>query len=553
MTAPTPSRWLFGPVRDLGVGCGLLYLALFGWFALAGSGARAAIPGWLLPVLLVCVSTPHYGATLLRVYEERSDRRRYAVFAVWASLAVFALFALGLRDATVASLLLTLYLTWSPWHYTGQNYGLAVMFLRRRGIALDATTKRWLYAAFALSYGLVFLAFHAAKGPGAVQYAAAGYSDARVVFLSIGVPAPIARPLFAGIGIGTLLALGVAAARLLRRARPGDLLPPATLALTQALWFALPICFVYAGVRTGLEPIDGYVTIQEYAFWIAAGHGAQYLWVTTYYARAAGKRGSSTPLFLAKSLTAGLAIWTLPVLLFSPDLLGGASDATTLAVMIASAVNLHHFILDGAIWKLRDGPIARALLRGASDAVKSATSGWGRRALWVTACAWLALQGLGKLDWELHVLPASDPLDPPHLSRALERLRWLGWDDAGLRLSLGIEAGQRGELAEARREIRRSLTLEETARAWVAMSHVEVHSGRPEAARQALLRAVRAEPENPDAWAHSSQVWLALGDLAPARAALERALTLAPARDDLRQQLARLPDGEGAGPDAGDG
>ena len=32
------------------------------------------------------------------------------------------------------------------------------MFLRRRGVALDATTKRWFYASFLLSYVATFLA-----------------------------------------------------------------------------------------------------------------------------------------------------------------------------------------------------------------------------------------------------------------------------------------------------------------------------------------------------------------------------------------------------------
>jgi tetratricopeptide (TPR) repeat protein len=212
--------------------------------------------------------------------------------------------------------------------------------------------------------------------------------------------------------------------------------------------------------------------------------------------------------------------------------------------MIASAVNLHHFILDGAIWKLRDGPIARVLLRGATtEGSGAAAPGRGpRRLVWAAACTWLALQGLGRLGWELEVRPASEPLDPPRLERALERLRWIGWDDAELRLSLGIAAGERGDLAAARAQIERSLALEESARALVALAHLEFHARRPDSARAALERAVRSEPENPDAWASSAQVWQALGDPDPARRALEQALLLAPSREDLRRQLAALPE-----------
>lgn len=114
---PTPltaSRgWLWGPAPDLLLGCGLAYLLsipLLLW----------AFPdnGW--PILWVSalsllISGPHYGATILRVYERREDRQRYAFFAVWITAALVGLFVIGLHDLIVGSLLLTVYLTWAPW------------------------------------------------------------------------------------------------------------------------------------------------------------------------------------------------------------------------------------------------------------------------------------------------------------------------------------------------------------------------------------------------------------------------------------------------------
>jgi hypothetical protein len=58
-------------------------------------------------VLALVTNTPHYGATLLRVYEHRSDRRRYGFFAVHATLLIFGLFVGGLYWAPLGSLLLT--------------------------------------------------------------------------------------------------------------------------------------------------------------------------------------------------------------------------------------------------------------------------------------------------------------------------------------------------------------------------------------------------------------------------------------------------------------
>ena len=46
------------------------------------------------------------------------------------------------------------------------------------------------------------------------------------------------------------------------------------------------------------------------------------LWVTAFYARAS-ERWRGVLVFYAKTLAAGLALFTLPAIVFAPDLLGG--------------------------------------------------------------------------------------------------------------------------------------------------------------------------------------------------------------------------------------
>ena len=96
MAAPAQSQqriaWLFGPWPDLLFGCGLLYALTFGLFLVSGSEIRSAQPSLIFPLLIFGISMPHYGATLLRVYERRRDRRAYALFSVWATLGLAALF-----------------------------------------------------------------------------------------------------------------------------------------------------------------------------------------------------------------------------------------------------------------------------------------------------------------------------------------------------------------------------------------------------------------------------------------------------------------------------
>ena len=532
MSRAPASLWLIGPAADLLFGCGLLYVLLFVAFMGFGETLRAAQPAYLVPVLLMLLSLPHYGATLVRVYEQRADRHRYALFAVWATFAVAAVFVLSIYDRLVASLFLTVYLTWSPWHYTGQNYGLAVMFLRRAGISLEPPLKRWLYASFVLSYALVFLSFHKEAGPGVPQFNAALGGGTAIAFWPIGIPTRVADAAFAIVLSLYLVTLGLCAVSLLRLVPARRLLPAGLLVLTQALWFSIPISFRLASARSGISPIDYYGGVLD---WVALGHATQYLWVTSYYARASPTWHGAAAYF-GKVAVAGIAIWTLPVLIFSPDLLGPASSVAAVSMLVATAVNVHHFILDGAIWKLRDGRIAQVLLRTVPLSPRTGEAhSWLRRGVWATAAAWVALYLFGSV--ELALRRGRDPGDLAGMRDAVARLRWLGLDDSATHVALGIDAGTHGDLDGARREFLRSLKLQESSRGWVGLAHAEFHEGHREAAHVALLHAVNTEPDDPETWSQASSVWEALGDVSRARAALIRAIALAPERSELAQRL----------------
>jgi hypothetical protein len=203
--SPASRRWLFGPVPDLLLGCGVGYAFVFLLQLFDPSLLRAWVPAGAAPLVILVSGTPHYGATLLRVYERAEDRRAYAFFTVWITGALVALFFAGVASAFIGSLLLTVYLTWSPWHYSGQNYGVALMFLGRRGVAVDPRAKRAFHATFFLSFVLTFLAQHGTGGgPGYAPFADGG--DA-VRFIPLGIPS--------GIADAGLIAAGVAYALLL--------------------------------------------------------------------------------------------------------------------------------------------------------------------------------------------------------------------------------------------------------------------------------------------------------------------------------------------------
>ena len=210
--ATQDQRWLYGPLPDLLFGCGALYALTAIVFAIGGEQIRAHEPQFVIPLIVTLLSAPHYGATLLRVYEHRVDQRRYALFTVHATIVVVIAFVAGLFVPVVGSLMLTVYLIWSPWHYTGQNYGLAIIFLRRRGFALDAHVKRTLYATFILSYVITFLVMNEATGV-ATDIPVSYEDGTAITFRSLGIPLSITRVLVPAVGLVYVAALVAAADR----------------------------------------------------------------------------------------------------------------------------------------------------------------------------------------------------------------------------------------------------------------------------------------------------------------------------------------------------
>ena len=545
-TEPAVSqRWLFGPIPDLLFGCGLLYVLLFVVFSVAGAEIRAHQAVYFLPLIGMFLSSPHYGATILRVYERRDDRRSYLLFSLYATAVVIAAFAYGVYNTFAASLLVTVYLTWSPWHYTGQNYGLAIMFVRRRGVEVTPGARRWIYASFVLSYAMVFLAAHHASGSGAglpVFYS--GGSEIR--FLPLGIPTLLTNLTVEVVVVAYVVTLIGSAVTLLKRARIRDLVPTFVLMLTQALWFSIPVFTRHFQLHTGLEPIDSEFR-GHYILWIVLGHAVQYLWVTAYFARSSqGWRGYSN--YFAKTLIAGTAAWALPVIIFAPDLIGRLPFDAGLALLVAAAVNVHHFILDGAIWKLRNSRIANVLIR--RDASSSAVTGseareqkWVRHFVWAMASACLVISFFEFGSYHFVYNPAYARQDYEKANEALERLVWFGYDRAHSRLALGTRLAERGEFEEALRLIERSIELHPTGEAYFAVGSILERDDQLQKARAAYEDALALMPDRAELLVRAGNLLLRLGEPQQAREYLERAVALRPDHDPSRRALDRAESG----------
>jgi tetratricopeptide (TPR) repeat protein len=539
------SRWLFGPAPDLLLGCGLGYLGAFAALLVLGPAVKAWLPLTLLAMVSLVAGGPHYGATLLRVYEQRAARRRYAVFSVGVTGLLVLAFLAALHFRALGSFLVTLYFLWSPWHYSGQNYGIALLFLHRRGFDVTPRFKRLLQASFVIAFALAIVQVNG-TAPGAIfapnapdPSASNGFAVYHAV--PLGIPDPAQRLLMiAGVTgyLACLAALAIAA-----RGRIRDLAPAAAVVLTQSLWFAIPAAARYWGILQEAVPTG--ILHSAYVFqFVAAGHAVQYLWITTYYAQSAGETRRASR-FYGKALLAGAALWGLPYL-FARSVVGGAIDYGTLYLLVAAVVNLHHFVLDGAIWKLRDAGIGAVLLRasppGATPVAERERS-WLRPLIWATGALFFAIsvisgvathefnEGIHNAEWA-------------RAQRAAGQLAFLGEADFDTHRVLGTLAARLGYMDRALEALDESLRLHPTPDALYAQGMVyktRGELGKAIASWEALHELTPAAYPRRAALA-LADAYVEAGRVDRARALLRDALSRAGEDAELKQHLEQLGD-----------
>jgi tetratricopeptide (TPR) repeat protein len=405
------------------------------------------------------------------------------------------------------------------------------MFLRRRGATVSPAFKRWFYLSFVLSAGLAMISIHRAASQLVFAQSASSYRVYEV--LRAGIPAEWGVALAVAVGGAYVVSLVVAATLLLRAGTLRDLLEPSLLVLTQALWFALPAL----GAMSGAYQLLG---LAFAPIWISTGHAVQYLWVTSYYANRSSPP-VSTPRFIGRALLAGALLMVLPSLIFAPHVLGGQlTNYADAAVLLFAVVNLHHFLLDGAVWKLRDGRVASVLLRtdpGISGAPADAEPrSWLRPALWGMGTACLALAAY--VSFALWIV-RSPTMPLAEVDRANRVLAWLGKGDAvgcnqlaERHLDLGMIdhaiADYRICLDVVTQQLEREPTTLLASR--LAGLLLDYQRNDPESvaeARKLARYAVRAEPENVAALELLAEAHLASGDPRRAEKTVEHAIGVA--------------------------
>jgi len=338
-TAAGRGPWLFNPVVDLLVGCGLLAVPL-GALLFAFGASETSLVVVVAGALSIVVNGPHYASTIVRAL--RHDRRAKLVLVVASVVAVVVTVAAHVWPVLLA-ILFTAYLTWSPWHYATQNHGIGLLLLARAGGPKTAVATKNERLALKLAHvGLALSAIIAI------------HSGAREPFLW-----RAGFPLTAGIAaavVAAIVALAVGGTVLLRLRRRGapraGLIAIAVLMTTSAVWFSLPAALTLSG---SLVYAGGAAALL---------HCAQYLWITSFVegrlAFVQGRRFDGVA-WAATIGALGVGLFTVVPWIVSKAL---GFDLIISLLILQTVVNLHHFVVDAFVWKWRDPAVSGPLFSG---------------------------------------------------------------------------------------------------------------------------------------------------------------------------------------------
>jgi tetratricopeptide (TPR) repeat protein len=464
------AKWFYGPTTDLIIGCGawsvpLLLLTYYG---------TTNFPQTVITVfyaLALFFNYPHYMATIYRAYRTKEDFAKYKIFTVHITLLIALLVVLGHFSSYLLAVVFTIYLTWSPFHYTGQNFGIGLMFARRGGVKTDLKTRRAFYISFLAPYLMFFLAFHSGTA-----------SDDYV--LSLGIPFRTALFLWLIVFAAFVISTVYSFRAFIKQTSFSTMSAPLVILSTQIVWFVIPTGLMFF-TNTGILQNPATIAV------LAVMHSAQYLWITTYYARREKLNESKDTesvlpnrwkysSYFSILIVGGIALF-LPVPWLASRILH--LDFGTSFLIITALVNIHHFILDGAIWKLRDGRIATLLLNKNNDREKVVTSsgsltrwfsGSGSSARFVKAAAVFGLLLLAGLD-QAKFYFGTKGNDASNLEIASQ----LNPFDASLKLKLARSSEAKGNLTEAQNSLEAAVRINPSFRqAQDSLARLLIQSGR---------------------------------------------------------------------------
>jgi len=312
------------------------YLLIGGGLSLLVTAAVLLLPGTAgllnantLPYFILVSNSAHFAASTVRLYTKPDAWESRPFVTMGLPLVTLLVLTLCMFQAgRIGSTIQALYLTWSPYHYAAQAYGLAVMYSYRSGCSLSGSEKNALWWTSMLPFLYAFLT---GSGVGIDWLLPQSILDLSVTdsfrrITSLGIFA---------LAFATPLLLF---ARIWKsHGRPLPMISLLVLVSNGIWWLVLSSVNAFA--------------------WATIFHGLQYLAIVMIFhvkdhvARADNVHGTLYHVvwFYGVCLLLGYSLFNVLPQAF---LFAGFGRVESVLLVVAT-INIHHFIVDGYIWRLK--------------------------------------------------------------------------------------------------------------------------------------------------------------------------------------------------------
>ena len=289
--------------------------------------------------VVLASNSSHFAASTVRLYSKPGSVRTWPFLTMLFPLVALSVLTLAIfQSQHLGSHLQALYLSWSPFHYAAQAYGLAVVYSHRSGCRLSPGDKRLLRGVALLPF---FYALLTTPGAGLFWFLS------KEQIRSVPVAAHAVRALAAALPVLGFLAPAALYLKIWRS--PGGPMPLIGILAVLAngvWWFVLPA--------------------RQAFVWATVFHGLQYLVIVIIFhvkdrvASPENRHGwlFHTAWFYGTSLLLGYGLFYCLPWAYS---LAGFGMVESMLLVVA-AINVHHFVVDAYIWKLRPGDSNRRVV-----------------------------------------------------------------------------------------------------------------------------------------------------------------------------------------------
>ena len=330
--AVDPGRPFVSPAFDyliIGGGLSILVLGILQSGALPSLARLLAKNLWFI---VFVANSAHFAASTVRLYTKPGALRDFRFLTLGLPFGALAALAAAITvPGLVGRHLVSLYLTWSPYHYAAQAYGIAILYCHRSSPGWDTTGRRLLRLSCFLPFFYTFFSL-----PGA------GFSWLMPEAFLTQPAVAAARDLLVG---AARIASFAAPVALFFRQQTGGRTP-------------LPLISLLAVICNAVWLVPFSYQLPLVMITVTVFHGLQYLAIVMIVHVKERARAGNGPAWrpAAGFYTACLVVAYLLFHLWPRAyVLAGFSYAQSY-LLIVSVINIHHFIVDAYIRRLRRDP-----------------------------------------------------------------------------------------------------------------------------------------------------------------------------------------------------